>query len=110
MVGISTRSLTLAVMIRALLPLGDDPDEDSAGAATAAAPIAIPMASVMIVRFIVSPSLLLVGLRRAYRQRKRQTPERPSVRPRSLFFTRRVIRFGLPDASVSMSLAIRALR
>ena len=46
----------------------------------------------------------------SYRQRKRHKPERPSVRPTSLFFARRVIRFRLPEASVSMSLVIRALR
>jgi hypothetical protein len=32
------------------------------------------------------------------------------VRPPNLFFARRLIRFGFPEASVSMSLATRALR
>ena len=33
------------------------------------------------------------------RQRKRQKPERPRARPTSLFFARRAMRFGLPEAT-----------
>jgi hypothetical protein len=66
--------------------------------------------SVMIVRFMFPPSLPVLKQRPDYRQRKRQNPERAKVRPTSLFLARRVIRFGFPEATVSMSLEIRALR
>jgi hypothetical protein len=45
-----------------------------------------------------------------YRHSNRQKPERARARPKSLFFARRVIRLGFPEASVSMSLATRAPR
>ena len=43
-----------------------------------------------------------------YLHNMRQRPARPSARPRILFFARRAIRVGLPEASTDRSFAMRA--
>ena len=42
-------------------------------------------------------------------QRRRQSPARAIARPTILFFARRAIRCGLPEAMAEMSLASRAV-